>query len=100
MKDMVDYSEGSIVSRIIEKTPEGNITIFSFDTGEELSEHTTPYNAYVEILEGAASIVIGGKEVIAKEGELVLMPANVPHALYAKERFKMLLIMLKSKGEK
>jgi len=94
-KDMVDYSEGSVVSRIVLKNSAGNITLFSFDKGQSLSEHTTPFDALVQVIEGEVELVIGGNSITASEGETVLMPANVPHAVNAVKRFKMLLTMLK-----
>ncbi|MFC2087362.1 cupin domain-containing protein [Bacteroidota bacterium] len=95
LKSAVEYAEGSIVSKIIEKNEFGNITLFAFDKGQNLSEHTTPFNALVQIIEGKASIIINRKENILNEGEIILMPANVVHAIEAPERFKMLLTMIK-----
>lgn len=92
---MVDYAEASIVSRILAKNSAGNVTLFSFDQGQSLSEHSTPFDALVQVIEGKVELVIGGKPLTAKAGEVVLMPANIPHAVNAAERFKMLLIMLK-----
>ena len=92
---IIDYSDASIVSRIIIRNSAGSITLFSFDEGQGLSEHTTPFDALVEVIEGEAELIIGGKMVIAKAGEMVLMPANVPHSVKAEKRFKMLLTMLK-----
>ena len=93
--DLIEYHPGSVISRTIEKNDGGTITLFSFDAGQELSEHSAPYNAYVQVVDGQAVLVIGGKEVIASAGEIVLMPANVLHAVYAKQRFKMILTMIK-----
>lgn len=93
--ELVNYETGSIVSRTLTKNKAGNVTLFSFDKEQGLSEHTAPFDALVEILEGRAEITIGGKMVEVKAGQMVLMPANVTHALHAPEPFKMLLIMIK-----
>ena len=92
----VQYAPGSIVSRTLLKTDTGTLTLFAFDEGQELSEHTAPFNALVQVLDGSATLVIGGKAVGVKTGELVLMPANVPHAVRAGGRFKMLLTMFRT----
>lgn len=91
----VDYQPGSVVSRTIAKTRGGTLTLFAFDAGEGLSEHTAPFDAFVEVLDGSVELTIGGEKVIASAGEVVLMPANVPHALHGRERFKMLLSMVR-----
>lgn len=93
---MIEYQQGSVVSREIIKKDTGTVTIFAFDNGQGLSEHTAPFDAMVYILEGTAKISISGKENLVKEGEFTIMPANVPHALSAEEKFKMMLIMIKS----
>ena len=93
---LVDYQEGSIVSREILKKESGTLTVFAFDQGQGLSEHTAPFDALVNVLDGEAEILINGKPHITKAGEFIIMPANVPHALKAKVKFKMLLVMLKS----
>ncbi len=92
---MVDYSAGSIVSRILMKNSAGSVTLFSFDAGQELSEHAAPFDALVQILEGKGDIIIDKKKHILQAGEIILMPANIPHAVKAPQRFKMLLVMLK-----
>lgn len=92
---MIDYAEESTVSRILAKNSAGNVTLFSFDKGQSLSEHSTPFDALVQVIDGVVELTIGGKSVRAKAGDVVLMPANVPHAVNATERFKMLLTMLK-----
>ena len=92
----VDYVAGSVVSRTLAKKPTGTITLFAFDAGQGLSEHQTPYDAFVQIVDGAGVLRIGGKDVVAKAGEVVVMPANIPHAVKAIERFKMLLVMIRS----
>lgn len=92
----VDYADGSVVSKTLLKKTSGNITLFAFAAGQGLSEHTAPFDAVVEILDGRAQISIGGTPQTAVAGEMLIMPANVPHALHAEERFKMLLIMIRS----
>jgi quercetin dioxygenase-like cupin family protein len=92
---IVAYFDGSIVSRALLKTPAGSVTAFAFDAGQTLSEHTAPFDALVQVLEGEAGLTVGGKAVRAKAGQLVLLPANVPHALKATTRFKMLLTMIR-----
>jgi quercetin dioxygenase-like cupin family protein len=98
MAGLLDYAPGAVVSRTIAKNKAGTVTLFSFDTGQELSEHTTPYDAFVQVLDGRVRLTIGGKNVVAAAGEIVLMLAGVPHAVYADERFKMVLIMIRDKG--
>jgi len=93
--DEVQYATGSIVSRALVQKPVGSLTLFAFDAGQGLSEHSAPYDAYVQVLDGETELVIGGQSVIARAGETVLMPANVPHAVHAKQRFKMLLTMIR-----
>ncbi len=93
---LVDYQAGSIVSREILKKNTGKVTVFAFDEQEGLSEHTSPFDALVQILEGEAEITIGGKPNRVTQGELILMPANQPHALKALKRFKMILTMIRS----
>lgn len=95
LQELVDYAPEAIVSRTLAKTAGGSLSIFAFDRGQELSEHTSPFDAIVQVLDGKAELIIGGEPVIAGAGELVLMPADVPHAVRAPERFKMLLIMLR-----
>ncbi len=92
---LVEYGEGAVVSRTLTKGSAGTLTVFAFDRGQGLSEHSAPFDAWVQVLEGSALLTIGGKPVPANRGELVLMPANVPHAVTADERFKMLLVMFK-----
>ena len=93
---LVEYQAGSVVSREIVKKPTGTVTIFAFDAEQGLSEHTAPFDALVHILDGEAEIVLAGKPVAAKQGDVVIMPANAPHALKAVKRFKMLLTMIRS----
>ncbi len=94
-KETTEYSEGSIVSKILIRNDKGNVTMFAFDKGESLSEHTTPYDALVQIFDGEAEIVINGESHTVRTGESILMPANIPHAVMATERMKMLLTMIK-----
>jgi len=96
MADLVAYQAGSVVSRVILKKGTGNVTVFAFDQGQGLSEHTTPFDALVHILDGRAEITVGGTPCDLRAGEMILMPANVPHALKANERFKMALTMIRS----
>jgi quercetin dioxygenase-like cupin family protein len=95
LTDEVSYVAGSIVSRIVAKSRGGSLTLFAFDAGQELSEHTAPFDALVQVLDGAVELTIGGRAVPASAGEAVLMPANVPHAVKATTRFKMLLSMVR-----
>jgi quercetin dioxygenase-like cupin family protein len=96
LANCVDYVPGSVVSRTLSRKPTGTITLFAFDAGQGLSEHQTPYDAFVQIVDGRGLLHIGGKHVVAKAGEVVVMPANVPHSVHADERFKMLLVMIRS----
>jgi len=91
----VSYADAATVSRIVAKSKAGNITLFAFDAGQYLSEHQAPYDAHVIVLEGEAGLTIGGKPVRASAGQIVVMPANVPHALLAITKMKMMLVMLK-----
>ncbi|MCX8125263.1 MAG: cupin domain-containing protein [Spirochaetes bacterium] len=93
--DAIDYQNNAIVSKTIIQSKGGNITLFAFDKGQSLSEHTAPYDAFVMILDGAMSITIGGKENTVNAGQALIMPANVPHALVAHKSSKMLLVMIK-----
>lgn len=95
-RESVSYSDNAIVSKQVIKKPAGNLTLFAFDKGQELSEHTAPFDALVQVLEGEVRIRIDKKEHNLKEGFSIIMPANVPHALFAKEKFKMLLTMIKA----
>ena len=92
----IEYSEGAIVSKIVLKKDTGNISLFAFDKGEGLSEHTTPFDALVQIVEGAAEIIIGGKSHMLNAGQNIIMPGNIPHALKAEEKFKMVLTMIRA----
>jgi quercetin dioxygenase-like cupin family protein len=94
--DLADYQEGSVVSRTIVDKKAGTVTFFAFAEGQGLSEHTAPFDALVYLVEGEADIVISGKPVPLKGGEIVIMPANEPHALRATKNFKMILTMIRS----
>jgi quercetin dioxygenase-like cupin family protein len=91
----VSYAIGSVVSKTLMKKNVGNLTLFSFDKGQGLTEHTSPFDAVVHVIDGTAEIVIGGKPELVSAGEMIIMPAGVPHSLNAVERFKMLLIMIR-----
>src|SRR5512134_4145269 len=94
--DLISPTERGIASRVLAKTGGGNVTLFAFDAGQGLSEHTAPFDALVFVVEGALALTIGGRAVAATPGTVVRMPANVPHALEATARTKMLLVMLRS----
>jgi len=96
LKDMTKYQSGSVVSRTIIDKKTGTITMFAFDQGQGLSEHTAPFDALVYIIDGEAEIVISGKPLNLREGEMVIMPANKPHSLKAVKKFKMVLIMIRT----
>ena len=95
LKDLVSYQEGTVASRMIVNKKAGTITIFSFDENEGLSEHTAPYDAVVTILDGECEVWVAGETSVMKEGETIIFPANVPHALSAITKFKMMLTMIK-----
>jgi quercetin dioxygenase-like cupin family protein len=95
LKDLIDYQADSVVSRTIIDKQAGTITLFAFDNGQGLSEHTAPYDALVYIIEGEAEVTINGKPHKLKQGELTIMPANDPHVLTAVTKFKMLLVMIR-----
>jgi quercetin dioxygenase-like cupin family protein len=94
--DLVNYQDGSVVSRTVVKRPTGTITMFAFDEGQGLSEHTAAFDAVAQMLEGEAEITVAGKPLRASGGDAILLPANQPHALKAIGRFKMLLTMIRS----
>ena len=96
INDLLEYQEGSVVSRTIIDKKVGTVTLFAFDEGQGLSEHTAPFDALVYLIDGEAEITISGKSLHAKGGEIVIMPANEPHALKALKKFKMVLIMIRS----
>jgi quercetin dioxygenase-like cupin family protein len=93
--DLLEYQADSVVSRELIRQKTGTVTLFAFDKGQGLSEHTAPFDAMVQVLDGEADVSIDGREVRVRAGETVLMPANLPHAVNAPERFKMLLTMIR-----
>ena len=95
MGDLVAYQDGSVVSRTVIKKDTGTVTLFAFDKGQGLSEHTAPFDAIVYILDGFAEIKIDGQPFKVEAGQMIIMPANKPHSLRAPEKFKMLLVMIK-----
>jgi quercetin dioxygenase-like cupin family protein len=99
LKDLVSYQQGSVVSREIIRKSTGTITLFAFDEGQGLSEHTAPFDALVYIADGVAEVTVSGQAHRLKEGEMMIMPAKQPHALRAPQRFKMMLVLIKIGGE-
>jgi quercetin dioxygenase-like cupin family protein len=93
---LVEYTADSIVSKTILDKPAGTVTLFAFDNEQKLSEHTAPYDAIVQVIEGRAAITIGGEEKRVSGGEIIIMPGNVPHSVSAEEKFKMLLTMIRA----
>jgi quercetin dioxygenase-like cupin family protein len=91
----VSYGSDAVISKTLLDKPSGTLTLFAFDAGQGLSEHTSPYDAVVQILDGQAMITIDGQDIEVNAGQLIVMPANIPHALAAKEPFKMLLTMIR-----
>jgi quercetin dioxygenase-like cupin family protein len=96
MLELIEYANDSIVSKTLLDKSAGTITLFAFDQGQKLSEHTAPYDAVVQVLDGKARVTIGGKQQDVSQGQIIIMPANVPHAVNAGERFKMLLTMIRA----
>ncbi len=96
LEDLIEYQEGNVVSRKIIHKSTGTVTIFAFDKGEGLSEHTAPFDAIVQIIDGKAEITISGDKNILEKGDMIILPANDSHALNAMERFKMVLTMIRS----
>ncbi len=94
-QDKVDYSPGGIVSKQVIKTEKGNVSLFAFDKGEGLSEHTAPFDAMIQVIDGEARITIGGVDFNVSNGNTIIMPANISHAVYALEKFKMILTMIR-----
>jgi quercetin dioxygenase-like cupin family protein len=94
--DSVDYADGAIVSKTVLKKQTGNISLFAFAKGEALSEHTAPFDALIDVVDGKGEITIGGNLYILEKGQSIIMPANIPHAVRAVEKFKMVLTMIKS----
>jgi quercetin dioxygenase-like cupin family protein len=96
LTELIDYCGGAVVSKTLVDKSVGTLTLFAFDVGQGLSEHQTPYDAVVQIIEGSAELTIGGEVLTACAGELVIMPANIPHSVRAEEKFKMMLIMIRA----
>lgn len=96
LSGLVNYQDGSVVSRSVLKREKGNVTIFAFDEGQGLSEHTSPFDALIQNVEGEAEVTVSGKPIALKLGDVVLLPANKPHAMKAITRFKMVLTMIRS----
>jgi quercetin dioxygenase-like cupin family protein len=96
MTDLVAYQAGSVVSKTVLDKTIGTITLFAFDAGEGLSEHTAPYDAFVQVIDGEAEVTIAGALHMVQAGQILIMPANQPHALRAAKRFKMLLVMIRA----
>jgi quercetin dioxygenase-like cupin family protein len=94
--ESITYSDGGIISKTVLKKQTGNISLFSFDKGEALSEHTAPFDAVIMVVDGRGEVIIGGKSFILEAGQTIIMPANIPHAVNAEEKFKMVLIMIRS----
>ncbi|PNX50195.1 MAG: cupin [Thermoplasmata archaeon M8B2D] len=95
-KELIEYQEGSIVSKMLINKDVGSVTLFAFDIGQKLSEHTAPFDALVQVLDGEVEISISGKKYSLKQGDFIIMPANKPHAITAIKKFKMILTMIKS----
>ncbi|MFA6467307.1 MAG: cupin domain-containing protein [Bacteroidota bacterium] len=91
----IDYASNAIVSKMVIKKPSGHATLFAFDAGEELSEHTSPFEALIQVIDGSAEVILFGQAFTVNAGESIILPGNVPHAVKAAERFKMLLTMIK-----
>ncbi|WP_414470252.1 cupin domain-containing protein [Methanobacterium sp. ACI-7] len=96
VEDLIEYQDGSVVSREIIRKDTGTVTIFAFDKGEGLSEHTAPFDAMVQIIDGKAEITISSNKNVLEKGDMIIMPANEPHALKALEKYKMILTMIRS----
>jgi len=96
LKDMIMYQDGSVVSRTLIDKKVGTLTLFAFDAGQGLSEHTAPYDATIQVIDGEAEVIIEGKSHAVAAGQLIIMPANRPHSVRANLRFKMLLIMIRA----
>ncbi len=98
LKKLIEYSKDSIVSRTIAERKTGTLTVFAFDKGQGLSEHSAPFDAIVQVIDGTGEFIIGGKPVKAISGQILIMPAKIPHAVRAVKKFKMLLIMIRSEN--
>ena len=96
---LIDYQQDSIVSRVLLKSPAGTVTLFAFDAGQELSEHTAPFDALVQVLDGTAAITLGGISHDVSAGQVIRLPGGIPHAVAATTPFRMLLTMIRAKGD-
>ncbi|MEA5114575.1 MAG: cupin domain-containing protein [Geobacteraceae bacterium] len=96
LKDLISYQDGAVVSKTLIDRGQGTITLFSFDKGQGLSEHTAPFDAFVQVVDGTAEVTISGTPHAVRAGEIIIMPADHPHSLRATERFKMLLVMIRA----
>jgi quercetin dioxygenase-like cupin family protein len=96
LPELAQYGDDAIVSRTLMKRPTGTVTLFAFDQGQELSEHTAPFDAIAQVLDGQGEFIIGGVPHLINAGQTIIMPANIPHAVKAVARFKMLLTMIRS----
>jgi len=96
LKELIAYQDGAVVSKTLIDRGKGTITLFSFDKGQGLSEHTAPFDAFVQVVDGTAEVTIAGTSHAVREGEIIIMPADRPHSLRATERFKMLLVMIRA----
>jgi len=96
MSELVGYQDGSVVSKTLIDKKIGTVTLFSFGAGQGLSEHTVPFDAFVQVVDGEAEVVINGETQTVAVGQMIIMPANIPHELKAVKRFKMLLVMIRS----
>jgi quercetin dioxygenase-like cupin family protein len=94
--DLIDYQEGSVVSKTLIDKGIGTITLFAFDEGQGLSEHTAPFDAFVQVVDGEAEIIVSGTKHMLQAGQMIIMPANQPHAVKAVKKFKMLLVMIRA----
>ena len=99
LNSLVDYASDSVVSKTILDKPAGTITLFAFDKGQKLSEHTAPYDAVVQVVDGTAKLTIAAEDISVSAGSIIIMPANVPHSVNAAEKFKMLLTMIRTKNK-
>ncbi len=95
LNEAIEVQSGSIVSKALIQKKEGSLSLFAFDTGQALSEHTSPYDAFIYVIEGEGKIIIGGKENLVKEGDAISLPKDIPHSVKAEKPFKMLLFMIK-----
>lgn len=99
LEQLIAYSDDAVVSKTLLDKPAGTLTLFAFDAGQRLSEHTAPYDATIQVVDGTARVTIDGADHTVNSGQLIIMPANIPHAVTADQKFKMLLIMIRTKSE-